>query len=70
MLVELYLLDDLIEKVIEKLVGVLVHDAAKMFISIPKFVDEGTRCNGALIDRVLGNVHVEGAEGGEECGWR
>lgn len=68
--VELYLLDDLVEKVVEKLMCVLVHDATEEFISIAKLVDEGTWCNGALIRRIPGDVHIEGAESGEEGGGR
>lgn len=65
-LVELCLLDDLIEKIVEKLVRVLVHDAAEVLISIAKLVDKGPGSNDALICRILGDVHVERAEGGEE----
>jgi hypothetical protein len=67
MLVVLYFLDDLIEKVVEKLVRVLVHDAAEVLIPITKFVDECTWCNGTLISWIPGNEHIEGAESGEEC---
>jgi hypothetical protein len=68
MLIVLDLFDDLIQKVVEKLVRILMHDAAKVFIAIAKLVDEGTWCNGTLIYWVLGNVHVQGAEGREEGG--
>jgi hypothetical protein len=70
MLVVLYLLDDLVEKVVEKLVRVLVHDAAEVLVPIAKLVDECTWSNGTLINWVLGNEHVEGAERGEEGRWR
>ena len=66
MLVELYLLDDLIEKIVEKLVRVLVLDAAEEFVSITKLVDKGTRRNDALVCLIPGNVDVERAEGGKE----
>jgi hypothetical protein len=49
MLVVLYFLDNLIEKVVEKLVRVLVHDAAKVLVPIAKLVDECTWCNGTLV---------------------
>lgn len=65
-LVELYLLDDLIEKIVEKLVRVLVLDAAEELVSIAKLVDKGTRRDDALICLIPGNVYVERAEGGEE----
>lgn len=65
-LVELYLLDDLIEKIVEKLVRVLVLDATEEFVSIAKLVDKGTRRNDALICLMSGNVYVERAEGREE----
>lgn len=68
MLVVLYLLDDLVEKVVEKLVRVLVHDAAEVLIPISKLVDKCTRCNGTLISWIPGDEHIERAEGGEE-GW-
>jgi len=66
-LVVLYLFDDLIEKVVEKLVRVLVHDAAEELIPIAKLVDESTWCNRTLIIWIPGNEHKEGAESGEEC---
>jgi hypothetical protein len=67
MLVVPYLLNDLIEKVVEKLVRILVHDAAEVLIPIAKLVDECTSwCNGTLISWIPGNEHIEGAEGGEE----
>jgi hypothetical protein len=66
MLVELYLLDDLIEKIVEKLVRVLVLDAAEEFVSITKLVDKGTRRNDALVCLIPRNVDVERAEGGKE----
>ena len=69
-LVVLYLLDDLIEQVVEKLVRVLVHDAAKVLIPITKLVDECTWCNGTLINWIPGNEYIEGAESGEEGRWR
>jgi hypothetical protein len=65
--VELYLLDDFIEKVVEKLVRVLVHNAAEVLVSIAKLVDKSTRGHDALVCRIPGDVHVERAEGGEEC---
>ena len=70
MLVVLYLLDDLIEKVVEELVRVLVHDATEVLIPIAKLVDECTWCNGTLINWIPGNEHVEGTESGEEGRWR
>jgi hypothetical protein len=66
MLVVLYLLDDLIEKVVEKLVRVLVHDAAEVLVPIAELVDECTWCNGTLISWIPGNENIEGAESGEE----
>jgi hypothetical protein len=66
MLVVLYLLDDLIEKVVEKLVRVLVHNAAEVLIRIAKLVDECTWCDGTLISGIPGNKDIEGAESGEE----
>jgi hypothetical protein len=48
-LVVLYLLDDLVEKVIEKLMCVLVHYATEVLVPVAKFVDESTWCNGTLI---------------------
>ena len=66
MVVVLYLLNDLVEKVVEKLVRVLVHDAAEVFIPIAKLVDECTWCNGTLINWIPGNEHIEGTESGEE----
>ena len=65
-LVELYLLDDLIEEIVEKLVRVLVLDTAEEFVSIAKLVDKGTRRDDALICLIPGNVYVERTEGGEE----
>ena len=65
-LVELYLLHDLIEKIVEKLVRVLVLDAAEEFVSVAKLVDKGTRRNHALICLIPGNVYVERTEGREE----
>jgi hypothetical protein len=65
-LVELYLLDDLVEKIVEKFVRVLVHDAAEVFVPIAELVDKGTRGNDALVCGIPGDVHVERAEGGEE----
>lgn len=65
-LVELYLLDDLIEKIVEKLVRVLVLNAAKEFVSIAKLVDKSTRRDDALICLMSGNVYVERAEGRKE----
>ncbi len=65
-LVVLYLLDDLVEKVVEKLVRILVHDATEVLVPIAKLVDESTWCNGTLISWILGNEHIEGAESGEE----
>jgi hypothetical protein len=65
-LVVLYLLDDLIEKVVEKLVRVLVHEAAEVLIPVAKLVDKSAWCNGALVNWILGNEHIEGAESGEE----
>jgi hypothetical protein len=58
MLVELYLLNDLIEKIVEKLVRVLVHDAAEVFISIAQLVDKSTGSNDALIGRIPGDIDV------------
>jgi hypothetical protein len=66
MLVVPYLLNDLIEKVVEKLVRILVHDAAEVLIPIAKLVDECTRRNGTLISWIPGNKYIEGAESGEE----
>ena len=66
-LVVLYLLDDLIEKVIEELMCVLVHYATKVLVPVAKFVDESTWCNGTLISRIPGNKDIEGSESGEEC---
>jgi len=65
-LVELCLLKDLIKKIVEKLVCVLVHGAAEVLISITKLVDKGMGCNDALICRILRDVHVERLEGEEE----
>ena len=48
-LVVLYLLNDLIEKVNEKLMCVLVHQATEELVPVAKFVDESTWCNGTLI---------------------
>ena len=70
MLVILYLLDDLIEKVVEKLVRVLVHDAAKVLVPIAKLVNECAWRDSTLINWIPGNEHVEGAESGEEGRWR
>ena len=70
MLVVLYFLDDLIEKVVEKLVRVLMHDAAEVLIPIAKLVDECTWCNGTLVSWIPGNEYIEGAESGEEGRWR
>jgi hypothetical protein len=67
MLVVLYFLDDLIKKVVEKLVRVLVHETAEVLIPVAKFVDESPWCNGTLISWILGNEHIEGAKSGEEC---
>lgn len=67
-LVVLYLFDDLIEKVVEKLVGVLVHNTPEVLVPIAKLVDECTRCNGTLVSWIPGDEHIEGAESGEE-GW-
>ena len=36
----LYFFGDLVEEIVEKLVGVLVHGAAKEFIAIAELVDE------------------------------
>jgi hypothetical protein len=73
-LVELYLLENLIEKRVEEFVRVLVHDAAEVFVSIAKLVDKGTRGNDALPGGIPGDVHVERAKGeeGRGCrgGWR
>jgi hypothetical protein len=66
MVVVLYLLDDLIEEVVEKLVRVLVHDATEVLVRIAKLVDECTWCNGTLISWIPGYEHIEGAECGEE----
>ncbi len=66
-LVVLYLLDDLVEKVVEELVRVLVHDATEVLIPIAELVDESTRGNGTLISWIPGNENIEGAESGEEC---
>jgi hypothetical protein len=49
MLVILYFPDDLIEKVVEKLVSILVHRATEKFIAITELVDKSTRCNGAFL---------------------
>ena len=65
-LVELCLLKDLIEKIVEKLVRILVHGTIEVLISIAKLVDKGTGCNNALICQILGDVHIERLEGGEE----
>jgi len=62
MLVVLYLLDDTIKKVVEKLVRVFVHDAAEVLIPIAKC----TWCSGTLISLTPENEHTEGAESGEE----
>ena len=48
--------------------GVLVHGAAEEFIAITELVDECTGSYGALLRRILRNVHVEGAERREESG--
>jgi hypothetical protein len=48
-LVILHFLDDLIEEVVEKFVGVLVHRATEEFIAITELVDKSTRCNGAFL---------------------
>ena len=66
--VVLYLFDDLIEKVVEKLVRVLVHEAAEVLVPVAKLVDKSTWCNGTLISWIRGNKDIEGSEGGEE-GW-
>jgi hypothetical protein len=65
--VVLNLLDDLIEKIVEELVRVLVHDAAEVLIPVAKLVDESTWCNGTLVGWIPGNEHIEGAESGKEC---
>ena len=57
-LVVLYLFDDLVEEIVEKLVGVLVHSATEEFIAITELVDERAGCNGALIRRILRDVYV------------
>ena len=65
----LYFLDDLVEEIVEKFVGVLMHGAAEELIAITELVDECTGSYGALIRRVFGNVHVEGTERREESRW-
>jgi hypothetical protein len=62
MFVVLYLFDDLVEEIVEKLVGVLVHSTTEEFIAITELVDERTGSNGALFRRILRNVYVEGAQ--------
>ena len=57
-LVVLYLFDDLVEEIVEKLVGVLVHSATEEFIAITELVDERAGSNGALIRRILRDVYV------------
>ena len=42
----LYLFDDLVEEIVEKLVGVLMHGATEGFIAIRELVDE---CAGATV---------------------
>ena len=56
--VVLYLFDDLVEKIVEKFVGVLVHSATEEFITITELVDERARSNGALIRGILRDVYV------------
>ncbi len=67
-LVALYFFDDLVEEIIKKLVGVLVHGAAEEFVAIAELVDEGTGRYGTLVRGILRNIYVEGAERGEESG--
>jgi hypothetical protein len=68
--VVLYFFDDLIEKIVKKLVSVLVHGAAKEFVAFAELVDESAGSYGALFRGVLGNINVEGAECREESGGR
>jgi hypothetical protein len=66
--VVLYFFDDLVEEIVEKLVGVLVHGAAKEFVAIAELVDESAGSYGTLFRGILRNMNVEGAEGREESG--
>ncbi len=48
--------DDLVEEIVKKFVGILVHCTAEEFIAIAELVDECAGSHGALIGRILGNV--------------
>ena len=52
----LYFLDNLVEEIVKKFVG------ADEFIAITELVNECTESYDTLIRRILGNIHVEGAE--------
>ena len=64
----LYLFDDLVEEIVEKLVGVLMHGATEGFIAIRELVGDCAGSNSALILRILGDVYVKGVQRREESG--
>lgn len=67
--VSLNLLDNLIEQVVEELVRVLVLCSLEELVDGFEFIDEGSGRNGSLFCRMFGDIHEEGAQGGEERGW-
>ena len=67
--VVLYLTDDLVDEIVEKLVGVFAYGATEEFIAITELVNERAEGNGALIRRILRDVY-EGAQRREESGGR
>lgn len=66
------LLDDSIEEIVEKLVGVLMLTCSEKAVELFELVDESAGSNGALVERVSADMNVEGTKGGHQGrrGWR
>ena len=65
-LVFLHFFYNLVEKIVEELMGVLMHGRAKKFIELLQLVDERSRSDGPSISGIATDVDVERTESTEQ----